>query len=285
MKPTTKSSAATRVTSATNATMAGKTAPETPITVRILGCSGGIGGRHLRTTSLLVDHDLLIDAGTGVEDLSLAELPAIRHVLVTHSHLDHIAALPMLLDTVGDTRGGPLTVYALPETIAALQTHIFNWQIWPDFTCIPDAAHPLLHFCPIVLGETLIFGTRRITVLPAVHTVPAVGYHLDSGRASLVFSGDTTTNDALWPIVNAIDNLKALIIETAFPDSEQELAIVSRHLCPSLLAAELKKLQRKVNLYITHLKPGQIETTMREIEEGVAGYGPRMLQHNQVFEL
>ena len=42
--------------------------------LRVLGCSGGIGGRHLRTTSLLVDNDILIDAGTGVGDVSLAEL-------------------------------------------------------------------------------------------------------------------------------------------------------------------------------------------------------------------
>ena len=39
---------------------------EARVKVRILGCSGGIGGRHLRTTSLLVDNDILIDAGTGV---------------------------------------------------------------------------------------------------------------------------------------------------------------------------------------------------------------------------
>jgi hypothetical protein len=39
--------------------------------LRVLGCSGGIGGGHLRTTSLLVDHDILIDAGTGVADLSV----------------------------------------------------------------------------------------------------------------------------------------------------------------------------------------------------------------------
>ena len=259
------------------------TAPATR--VRVLGCSGGIGGRHLRTTSLLVDHDLLIDAGTGVEDLSMAELVAVSNVLLTHAHLDHIAALPMLLDTVGDLRHAPLTVHALPETIRALKEHIFNWEIWPDFTTIPDQSHPFLHFRPLSVGETLTFGARRLTVLPAVHTVPAVGYHLDAGQASLVFTGDTTTNDALWPIVNAIDNLKALIIETAFPDSEKALAVMSRHLCPSLLAAELEKLERPADLYITHLKPGQIEVTMREIEEGVARYGPRMLQHNQVFEL
>lgn len=255
------------------------------VRVRILGCSGGIGGRHLRTTSMLVDHDLLIDAGTGVDDLSLNELANIRHVLLTHSHLDHIAALPLLLDTVVGEHSEPLVVHALPETIDVLRAHIFNWQVWPDFTKIPDPARPILHFRPLAVGQTLTFGARRITVLPAEHTVPAVGYQLDSGRGSLVFTGDTTTNDALWPIVNAIDNLRVLIIETAFPDAEMALAVASRHLCPTLLAGELAKLKRSADLYITHLKPGQIETTMREIEARAAAWQPDMLQHNQIFEL
>ena len=43
--------------------------------LRILGCSGGISG-DLRTTSMLLDHDVLIDAGTGVGDLSIAAAPA-----------------------------------------------------------------------------------------------------------------------------------------------------------------------------------------------------------------
>lgn len=256
-----------------------------PVNVRVLGCSGGIGGRHLRTTSLLVDHDLLIDAGTGVEDLSLSELTAIQHVLLTHVHLDHIAALPLLLDSVADARPGPLTVHALPETIDALKKHIFNWTIWPDFAAIPSPDKPFLQYRSLAVGETLCFGQRRITVLPAVHTVPAVGYHVDSGANSLVFSGDTWTNDPLWPIVNRIDNLRTLIIETAFPNKEQALADASRHLCPKTLAAELSKLKREVDLYITHLKPGQIELTMREIEESIAELDPRMLQHNQVFQL
>ena len=51
--------------------------------LRILGCSGGIGGRHLRTTSMLADHDVLIDAGTGVGDLSLTELSLIDHIFIS----------------------------------------------------------------------------------------------------------------------------------------------------------------------------------------------------------
>jgi cAMP phosphodiesterase len=166
-----------------------------------------------------------------------------------------------------------------------LKKHIFNWDIWPDFSTIPSKESPFLHFQPIKEGDVLSFGSRRLRVLPAVHTVPAVGYQLDSGRASLVFTGDTTINPALWPIVNAIDNLKVLIIETAFPDRDHDLAVVSKHLCPDMLAAELTNLRRDVSLYITHLKPGQIEVTLKEIEARVAQYRPQMLQNNQVFEL
>jgi len=125
---------------------------------------------------------------------------------------------------------------------------------------------------------------RKIRVLPAVHTVPAVGYHLDSGKGSLVFTGDTGPNDALWDIVNRIENLKFLIIETAFSDKDRRLAELALHLCPSLLGAELAKFKRSAEVYITHLKPSEIELTMQEIEELSTASPPRLLQNNQVFE-
>ena len=134
------------------------------------------------------------------------------------------------------------------------------------------------------LGETVDLGGRRFTSLPANHVVPAVGYRLDSGDGSLVFTGDTTTNDPLWSIVNGIENLKYLIIETAFCNRERQLAIVSKHLCPSLLADELAKLKLTPEIYITHLKPGEIELTMQEIDECAGQYRPHMLQNNQVFD-
>lgn len=252
--------------------------------VRVLGCSGGIGGRHLRTTSLLMDHDVLIDAGTGVGDLSIAELAQIDYVFVTHSHLDHIACLPFMIDTVGDLRTKPLTVYASQATIKILRNHIFNWAIWPDFSEIPTPERPVLRFEAIQLGQTIKLGQRSITVLPANHTVPAVGYQLDSGQASLVFTGDTSICPEFWVEVNKISNLRYLIAETAFSNREKPLAIISKHLCPSMLAEELANLQSTVELFITHLKPGQIELTMQEIEDFLGDHTPRMLQNNHVFE-
>jgi ribonuclease BN (tRNA processing enzyme) len=251
--------------------------------LRILGCSGGIGG-NIRTTSLLLDHDVLIDAGTGVGDLSLAEMCVIDHVFVTHSHLDHIACLPLLVDSVGFMRDKPLTIHATEETLTILKEHVFNWEIWPDFSQIPSLHQPILRYESIALGETVDMGGRKITPLPANHVVPAVGYRIDSGKTSLAFSGDTTTCDALWEVVNSIGNLEYLIVETAFSNAEKELAVVSKHLCPSLLADELGKLKLSPKIYITHLKPGEVELTMQEIGECVQKHVPKMLQNGQVFE-
>jgi cAMP phosphodiesterase len=241
--------------------------------LRILGCSGGIGG-NLRTTAMLIDHDILIDSGMSVID----------HVFVTHSHLDHIACLPLLIDSVGFMRDKPLVIHATDETLDILKEHVFNWEIWPDFTEIPNLLQPLLKYERMVVGETVDVGGRKITPLPVNHVVPAVGYRIDSGKTSLAFSGDTTTCDALWEAVNRIPNLEYLIVETAFSNAEKQLAVVSKHLCPSLLADELRKLKLNPKIYITHLKPGEVELTMQEISDCVQGSVPKMLQNGQVFE-
>jgi len=252
--------------------------------VRVLGCSGGIGGHHLRTTSMLVDHDILIDAGTGVADLSLTELAAIDHVFITHAHLDHLVALPLMIDSIADLRDKPLVVYATDATLDIIRQHIFNWAIWPDFSEIPSREKPGMRYQPIRLGQATCLGGRRITALPAEHTVPAVGYQLDSGAGSLVFTGDTTVNDAFWPVVNAIAGLRYLIIETAFANRDKQLAAMSKHLCPDMLAAELAKLSGAPEIYVSHLKPGQIQQTMSEIEACAGEFKPQMLQNNQIFE-
>jgi len=252
--------------------------------IRVLGCSGGIGG-SLRTTALLVDHDILVDAGTGVGDLPLEALAKIDHIFVTHSHLDHVTSIPFLVDTVCWMRGSPVTVYGTQETLDILRAHIFNWKVWPDFTQIPDGDHPFMAYREIAVGETVDLGGRRITALPANHTVPAVGYLLDSGGASLAYTGDTTSNDAFWRVVNEAANLRYLVIETAFSDKEREIAVASKHLCPSLLARELEKMRVSPEVFVTHLKPGEGALTMKEIARAAGRWRPRMLENQQEFVL
>ena len=252
--------------------------------LRVLGCSGGIGGRHQRTTSFLVDHDILIDAGTGVGELSIAELAGIDHVFLTHCHLDHIATLPMMIDTVADRRSKPLMVYGTDAVLENLRQHIFNWAIWPDFSVVPSVEQPFMRYQRIELGAPVTLAGRRISALPVDHTVPAVGYCLDSGVGSVAFSGDTGPCDAFWQALNGVPNLRHLIVECAFPNRERRLAELSRHFWPDMLASELKKLQSPCKIHITHMKPGQIEATMEEIDLCLAEFSPNMLQNNQIFE-
>jgi ribonuclease BN (tRNA processing enzyme) len=235
--------------------------------VRVLGCSGAIA-KDCRTTSFLVGDNILIDAGTGVGDLTLEEMGKINHVFLTHSHLDHIAALPLMLDAVSSLRRSPVQIHALPTTIAALQTHVFNNVIWPDFSAIPSHAAPFLQYRPIATGQTLTVEGTEIEVLPAHHTVPAVGYAARGGTGWWVFSGDTERNPAFWRRVNAMP-VAYLVIETAFSNHERDLARRSLHLSPDTLAQELAHIPpaHRYPIYITHTKPSETGLIMDEIRD------------------
>ena len=154
--------------------------------IRVLGCSGAIAA-GCRTTAFALDDDILIDAGTGVGDLTLDELTNIEHIVVSHSHLDHVLSIGLLADSVMRRRVGrpPIQVHALPETLEALRKHVFNGVIWPDFTRLPSADKPVLAFVPFKLGDVLDLGGRRIEVLSAAHTVPAVGFAVEGRDGAL----------------------------------------------------------------------------------------------------
>jgi ribonuclease BN (tRNA processing enzyme) len=243
------------------------------MTVRVLGCSGSIAA-GCKTTSFLLDDDVLIDAGTGVGDLPLDALARIDHVLISHSHLDHVLSIALLADSVMRARAaqgrGPIRVYALPETLAALREHIFNGVIWPDFTRLPSADKPVLRLVPFAVGELLTVGARgrRVEVLSAAHTVPAVGFAVDAGGAEQgarwVYTGDTGPNPALWQRLRTM-TVSHLVIETAFSDDERHIAQLSRHLCPTALGHELAQLAGRVDVRITHIKPGEMSAVMNEI--------------------
>jgi cAMP phosphodiesterase len=158
-------------------------------------------------------------------------------------------------------------VHALPQTLAALRQHIFNGVIWPDFTRIPSPSQPALSFVELAVGQRLAVAGRHIEVLPAAHTVPAVGFAVSSAAdaPAWVYTGDTGPNPALWRRL-ATMSVHTLVIETAFSDDEATLAKISQHLCPTMLEDELRGLTGDVNVLITHIKPGEVEAVMREIE-------------------
>lgn len=256
----------------------------TTTSIKVLGCSGGVGG-IARTTSFLVDQNVLLDAGTGVMNLELRQLAAIDHVFITHAHLDHIVSLPLLLDSVAAMRKKPLQVYAQADTIEVLRTHIFNWQIWPDFSQIPDAKNPYLQFNTIAVNEPVVIGGREIKPVAVEHTVPAVGYVIKGEQGSFAFSGDMTENDHFWQVLNQYSDLKYLVVETTFPDEQIEMTKLSKHLCPSMLISELGKLQLNPEIFITHLMPGGEKTIMDQIKGHMPDKGLQQLKADHIFKI
>lgn len=254
--------------------------------VQVLGCSGSIAA-GCRTTSFLLDEDVLIDAGTGVGDMPLDALARVEHILISHSHLDHILSIGLLADSVMRERAAraPIQVHALPETLAALRAHIFNGVIWPDFTRLPSAEHPMLALVPFAVGDVLELNGKRVEVLSALHTVPAVGFAVDGGAAGWwVFTGDTGPNPALWERLARM-KVAHLVIETAFRDDERQLARISRHLCPAALGHELQHLAGSVEVHITHIKPGEREAVMAEIGRLGSPHKIRALEIGDVMRL
>ena len=256
--------------------------------LNVLGCSGAIAA-GCKTTAFLLDGDVLIDAGTGVGDLALDDLAKVDHILITHSHLDHVLSIGLLADSVMRLRkaqGRPaIQVRALPETLAALRQHIFNGVIWPDFTRLPSAENPVLELLPFAIGDVLTLSGKRIEVLSASHTVPAVGFAVDGGSAGWwVYTGDTGPNPALWRRLKDM-RVAHLVIETAFSDEERQLARISRHLCPTALGNELAQLEGCVDVHITHIKPGEMEAVMTEIARLGTPHRIHALAAGQVIRL
>jgi ribonuclease BN (tRNA processing enzyme) len=233
--------------------------------VRVLGCSGGELPGH-RTTCFLVDGRLAVDAGALTGSLAFEELLRVDDILLTHSHFDHVKDVPLLADLVVGFRKRPVRVHASRECARTLRESIFNDELWPDFTRIPDGRNPVIEIVPFDPRKPFRIGKYRVAPVPVAHPVESVGYILSDGKASVVFSGDTGPTDRLWERVNAERRLGALFVELSFPSRLQRLADVSGHLTPATLAAELGKIERDgqpVLLY--HLKPAFIAELRREL--------------------
>lgn len=231
--------------------------------LRVLGCSGGIGA-DLRTTSLLIDDDILIDAGSGVGDLSLEELKKIKHVYLTHTHMDHFIFLPLMVDSIFSSITEPVVVHGQPKTIEALKEHIFNWTIWPDFSKLPTEENPVMAFETMLPGTTMQMGDRSIEMIEVNHIVPGVGYRVECATGCFAFTGDTTNHDNFWEVLNRYEKLDVLICEVAFPNELEDLAKRAGHYSPELLALDLVKLNHQPEIFISHTKPGKEDVIVNE---------------------
>jgi len=250
--------------------------------LRVLGCSGGEAEGD-RLTGFLVNRSVALDAGSLTLALTIPEQVAIRHIFLTHSHLDHMCTLPFYTKNVFGHVDTPVEIHALPETLDALRRHLFNDEIWPDFSVIPSPDAPIIRYSEIEPGCTYEVEGLRITPIPVNHLVPTVGYLVEDDYSGFIFTSDTAETDAIYACANGAKHLDLFITEVSFPNEQAWLAEASKHLTPTKLAGELKKLKREVPVAIYHLTPGDKPVILPQIE--AIGH-PRLslLEQDAVFE-
>ncbi len=242
--------------------------------IKVLGCYGGqLLGFHL--TSFLVNDSILLDAGSPTEALSLEEQHGVRHICLSHTHLDHIKDIAFLADNRSLKRlGGAkenrcITIHSLPENLETLKTHFLNDTIWPDFTAIPTADDPILKLSPINSEVSFEIDGVNITPIMVNHPVPCTGFLLDQDGMQFIYTADTGATDRIWEIANAQPNLQGIIMDCSFPNAYQHLADISGHLTPNGMIKELEKFDKLSNvpIYLYHMKPESLNVMTAEVEK------------------
>jgi ribonuclease BN (tRNA processing enzyme) len=215
--------------------------------------------------SYLINDTLAIDAGSlGVYGTPRMQAK-IEHVLVSHTHIDHTATLPIFLENAYEAKANCVTVHGSADVLASLQRDIFNDRTWPDFVALSEGAAPFLRLSALEPGRTVELAGLRITPVEVNHVVPTLGFLVADESVAVLIASDTGPTDELWRVANASDTLRAVFLEAAFPDAMGELARISKHLTPALFGAEVRKLTRPVTVVAVHIKARYRADVLREL--------------------
>jgi len=217
-------------------------------------------------SSALVNDVIAIDAGCIGFYRSAQEQACVRHILISHSHLDHLASLPIFVENAYEESADVVTIHASADVLACCQRDLFNDRIWPDFIALSRGERSFLKMTMFEPGQTIDLAGVRITAVALDHVVPTVGYILSEDQASVAFISDTGPTDEIWRRLNDLSNLKAVFLEATFPSDKSWLAAVSKHLTPALFAGELRKLTSPVRTIVVHMKARYQKQIMTEIQ-------------------
>jgi cAMP phosphodiesterase len=248
--------------------------------LKVLGCHGGELPKY-KTTCFLIDDVLALDAGALTGTLDLDKLSRVDDIVVSHSHFDHVKDLPLMADLIVGRRDKPVTIHASTECAKTLRENMFNNSLWPDFTRIPTRKNPVMQIKPFRAGASFKIGKYSVHSVPVTHPVESCGFIVDDGKHAVAMSGDTGPTEKLWKVLNKTKNLKAVLLETSFPNKLQQLADISGHLTPQTLKGELTKFHRNgAEVLLYHLKPAFVPQLKKELE----GMPVEVLELGDTFE-
>ncbi len=234
--------------------------------------------------SIVIDDSVAVDAGCLAMSCTQAQRDGVRDVILTHTHLDHIAGLPLFIDDLFAVLNEPIRIHATPEMINILERDIFNWSIYPRFSELSNDRGKVVEYRPFERGGSFQVKHLAVESVGVNHPVSANGFLISDGKSAVGITGDTAETEDFWEACNAAPNLKAILVECAFPNEMVDLARVSDHLTPARLALELGKLKKSdVRVLAINLKPMFRETIVRQIE-AIDGVSIEVLEVGRVYE-
>jgi len=216
-------------------------------------------------SSYVIDDVVAIDAG-GLGFLGdLSAQSRIRDVFITHSHLDHIASLPIFLETVFRAADRCVTLHAGAATLESLRRDVFNDRVWPDFIAMSEKGHPFVEVELLEPGRPVEVTGLRLTPIAVDHVVPTLGFLVEAPGVAVAIPSDTGPTELFWRAAGEVADLKAVFLEASFPEARSDLAVISKHLTPAMFAAQARRLSRGVPFIAVHIKPRFYETVVSEL--------------------
>ena len=216
--------------------------------------------------SFLINDEVAIDAGALGLLADLRRQQRVKHVFITHEHLDHIATLPIFLENVYEPGPECAELLASRDVLDFLHGDMFNGRVWPDFIDLSQPDDAFVKTTAIEPLQSVRRAGLTITPVPVSHGVETVGLVVDDGQAAVAFPSDTGPTERFWEHLASLDRLKAVFLEASFPKSLADLATLTGHLSTATFAGEIEKLCRDVRWIVVHRKARYAAEIAKELE-------------------
>lgn len=217
--------------------------------------------------SFLVNEQVAIDAGSLGLLADIRRQQRVKHVFITHEHLDHVATLPIFLENVYEPGPQCVELLASREVLDFLHGDMFNGRMWPDFIDLSQPDDAFVKATPIEPLKPVSRAGLTITPVPVSHGVETTGLVVDDGRTAVAFPSDTGPTERFWEHLASLDRLEAVFLEASFPKSLADLATLTGHLSTATFAGEVGKLPRNVRWIVVHRKARYAAVIARELED------------------
>ena len=223
--------------------------------IEVLGCYGNIIGDY-RATGFLINDQILLDAGTVSEVLDDDRLKRIKHVLISHTHIDHVKGLFPLVDELVMMGNYSFELISAAGILRSISDNLFNDLIWPDFTAIPSERKAIMKFREIETDKLSQVGDLLVRPVPVSHTVPCVGYLIKHDNIGFMYTADTKPTEEFWEIAREEKGIEFIIADVSFPNRLEKLANKSGHMTLSMLIHCLERFGLDhLKVFTTHMKP------------------------------